>query len=266
MENSLQPRILHVFDNACNLINEHNEVLSVVTRQIGNGPFNLVIESEISFSEHLDADSAISILGDQLLLEELMIEARNAEVWNPRPDWEMLHARRNKIRDSLLALKIAPAATRLHIPGYQSLVSALCTAIVDVDISSAVGAAEELAGLGAGLTPSGDDVMLGAIYAAWIIHPLHLAKSLAEEIANAAGPRTTSLSAAWLRSAGGGETGILWHQVFDVLSADLASDPASMSEVQKAANRILNVGETSGADALSGFVRTFVSYSEKASV
>src|SRR5215211_161124 len=85
MENSLQPRILHVFDNACNLINEHKDVLSVVRRQIGNGPFNLVIESEISFSEHLDADSAISILGDQLLLEELMIEARNAEVWNPRP-------------------------------------------------------------------------------------------------------------------------------------------------------------------------------------
>ena len=32
--NSRHPRILHVFDRACNLINERREVLSIVTRKI----------------------------------------------------------------------------------------------------------------------------------------------------------------------------------------------------------------------------------------
>ena len=60
LANSRQPRILHVFDHACNLINVHREVLSIVTSQIGNGPFNLVIEGDILFSEHLNLQSPIS--------------------------------------------------------------------------------------------------------------------------------------------------------------------------------------------------------------
>jgi len=43
LANSRQLRILHIFDRACNLINERRKVLSIVTQQIGNGPFNLVI-------------------------------------------------------------------------------------------------------------------------------------------------------------------------------------------------------------------------------
>ena len=43
LANSRLPRILYVFDRACNLINEPREVLSIVTPQIGNGPFNLVM-------------------------------------------------------------------------------------------------------------------------------------------------------------------------------------------------------------------------------
>ncbi len=33
LANSLRPRILHVFERACNLINERREVLSIVTRK-----------------------------------------------------------------------------------------------------------------------------------------------------------------------------------------------------------------------------------------
>ena len=75
---SHQPRILHVFDQACNLINEHKEVLSVVTPQIGNGPFNLVLEDEILFSNHLTAKSQVFILDNQLLIGDLIINMEDA--------------------------------------------------------------------------------------------------------------------------------------------------------------------------------------------
>jgi hypothetical protein len=47
LANTRYPRILHVFDRACNLINERREVLSIVTPQIGNGPFNLTPASRL---------------------------------------------------------------------------------------------------------------------------------------------------------------------------------------------------------------------------
>jgi hypothetical protein len=95
--------------------------------------------------------------------------------------------------------------------------------------------------------------MIGAIYAAWIIHPPDVGGALAEGIAKIAAPLTTSLSAAWLQCAGRGEAGILWHEFFDSLNHANAS-------LQSPISRLLAVGETSGADALSGFMGTLESY------
>ena len=68
LANSRQARILHVFNRACNLINERREVLSIVTQRIRKGPFNFVIEDNILFSHHRHADSPILICENQLRL------------------------------------------------------------------------------------------------------------------------------------------------------------------------------------------------------
>ncbi len=208
--NSRHPRILHVFDRVCNLINEHRQALSIVTQQIGNGPFNIVIEDDILFLEHLRVESPISIYENQLVLEDLTINTSEANLWNPYPDWEALQTNRESI----------------------------------------------LAGLGQGLTPAGDDFLLGAIYAAWIIHPFQTARVLAEEITSIAAPLTTSLSAAWLRSAGRGEVGSLWHEFFQAL---IHTDRV---RTQKAMDKIFAVGATSGADAMAGFLGLFIYWGE----
>ena len=61
LEGSRQLHVLHVFERVCNLINEHADVLSIVTPQIGNGPFNLVLGEEICFPDYLDLESPISV-------------------------------------------------------------------------------------------------------------------------------------------------------------------------------------------------------------
>jgi len=263
LANSRHPRILHVFDRACNLINERREILSIVTQQIGNGPFNLVVEDDVLFSEHLNLQSLISVFPNQLNLGDLIINTGNAKLWSSRPDWETLHARRNEILNQLMSLPITnyqargldmgfatsaqPYSTTTSLPA-KRLISALSTA----HIPSLLTATQKLAGLGIGLTPAGDDFILGAVLATWIIHPLDIARGLAEEITNIASPLTTSLSAAWLKSAGRGEAGILWHQFFDAL---ISANPV---HVQEAMDKILAVGETSGADALAGFIGLFI--------
>ncbi len=252
LANSRDPRILHVFDQVCNLINERREVLSIVTPQIGNGPFNLVVNDNVLFSEYLNTESPISIRADQLHLGDLIIRTTSAKLWCPRPDWETLYAKRENILGQLATLPFSNHQS--SIPN--SLLSALSIALTNADLHSSLIATQKLAGLGNGLTPAGDDFILGAIYAAWIIHPPEIASVLAEAIANTAAPLTTSLSAAWLMSTVKGEAGILWHDFFDALIS------AQSITIKDSINKILAVGATSGADALAGFISVMMRWAE----
>lgn len=272
LENSRHPRILHVFDRTCNLINEYREVLSIVTPQIGNGPFNLMIPrlpksfqklpdgnvsqqtSEVFF-HYLNAESPVSIHEDQLMIGDWTINTNNAKLWSPCPDWKILHAKRIEIINQITSLPM----TRYQPSLPAHLLSTFSTSIATADLQSSITAAKQLAGLGAGLTPAGDDFILGAVYATWIIHPPEIARVLAEEITTVAMLLTTSLSAAWLRSAGRGEMGILWHQFFDALIS------TGKLAIHESMDKILAVGETSGADAMSGFMGTFMCWAELAS-
>jgi hypothetical protein len=249
LANSRHLRILHVFDHACNLINERREILSIVTPQIGNGPFNLVVEDHVLFPEYINIESPVSIVSNQIMLSDRAIHTTNAKLWNARPDWEKLHVHRDNILNQLMKFSITDGAFS----------TSLFSALVNADLSTSITAAKQLAGLGQGLTPAGDDFLLGAIYAAWIIHPPEICGMLANAIAATAAPLTTSLSAAWLRSAGKGEAGILWHQFFDVL---ISANPA---RIQEAMDKILAVGETSGADAMAGFIGLFMCWGEHCS-
>ena len=275
IENSRHPRLLHVFDRACNLINERREVLSIVTTEIGSGPFNLVVENDICFSKYLDRQSSITISDNQLTFGDLIIDTKNAKLWSPRPDWESLYAKRDEILDQITKLPtLAPDASAgvtnypmrgLDTPfarsaqvysttSLQSLISNLSSSLANADLSSSLTSTQKLAGLGIGLTPAGDDSLMGAIYAAWIIHPPQIAGMLAQDIATTAAPLTTSLSAAWLKSARKGEAGILWHNLFNALISnhDLA--------VQEALEKLLAIGYTSGSDALAGFFDVLINW------
>jgi hypothetical protein len=105
LANSRYPRILHIFDRACNLINERREVLSIVGPQIGNGPFNLVLENNVFFPEHLNFQSQVSRSVNQLTLGDLSIHTADAKLWVPRPDWESLHTKKNEFLNQIISLQ-----------------------------------------------------------------------------------------------------------------------------------------------------------------
>lgn len=251
LADSRRPRILHVFDHACNLIDERGELLSVVAPEIGNGPFNLVVGDDVCFSEYLNLESPISIAPDQFTLGDMIIDTLDARLWNPHPDWGKLYSRKDHVLDRM---------TKSPVPGDRAPISqpagSLLSSLALADLPSTLGAARRLAGLGIGLTPAGDDFMLGAILATWIVQPTEIARVLAEGIVNTAAPLTTSLSAAFLKSAGRGEAGEVWHEFFDALI-----DP--LSNLQSPLQRLLSVGETSGADAFSGFIGACTAFVER---
>jgi hypothetical protein len=230
-----------VFDEVCNLINENREIISIVNPEIGNGPFNLVLEEPISFTQHLNVESKVSIQANQILLGELPVSFAYAQMWNPIPRWEKLRKQKTEIINRLNLLQIEHENEAIL-----QFSDSLSSAIVNTNIPAIKNISSKLAGLGIGLTPAGDDYLMGAMYAARMIHPEQIAKQISEEIANVAVPLTTSLSGAWIKSASKGEAGEVWHEFFDALLAD--------ANIYLPMSKILSVGETSGSDAVMGFL------------
>lgn len=251
LANTQHPALLHFFDRACNLINEHRQVLSIVTSEIGKGPFNLLVDKDPQFTAHVDTVSPISIDATTVHIGSLTLRTQYAQIWNASPDWKMLHANLDIILRQVSRLSTIKSPVS-NLQFSNPLPSSLAIA----DLPSSIIAAKKLAGLGPGLTPSGDDYMMGAMHAVWILHPHEVAQRLTRELAEFTAPLTTSLSAAWLRAAGNGEAGIAWHALFEALVS------GQETAVQQRISNILSVGATSGADAFAGFIDTFIAYME----
>jgi hypothetical protein len=282
LSNSQNARILHLFDRACNVINEHGDVLSLVTQEIGDGPFNMLIENNGQpFSKYLNIQSKITIHPDLLVLGELAIDTRRATLTYSKPAWDQLHNLKEKVIQNLVELddwikplvpkdslmnslnlktrelknpfgKLDTSKAEQALAALSTLANELCTAIIHADPEGCKRATKRLAGSGGGLTPAGDDYIYGAMLAAWMIHPQALAGAICEEAARTAAPLTTSLSEAWLRAGSRGEAGAAWLEFFKALSRD------DKRAIQTAARNLISIGHTSGADALAGFAATCV--------
>ena len=114
------------------------------------------------------------------------------------------------------------------------------------DVARLRAGAGQLAGLGSGLTPAGDDFLLGTMLCAWLAHPIP--SQYCETVANIASPMTSVLSRAFLWSAAAGEFGASWHGFL------LALEGGSAERLEDATHEVLAYGHSSGADALAGFL------------
>ena len=237
LETSTAVSILHIFDRACNLVNERGEVLSLVAPSLGAGPFAVVVgENSDEFHEltrrfvNVHENSLpISISADAITLPTLRIELKTAVYWQPIPSWSAVSP---QLWQAIAAAYPAPPdAFRpppVHYPAFCPLPTALIT------------------GLGAGLTPAGDDYLMGALYALWAMGRADA--RLMEVMLQTAVSRTTTLSLAWLRAAARGEASAVWHELVE---ATLAGDGDG---VETAVFHILATGASSGAAAWAGFI------------
>jgi hypothetical protein len=124
-------------------------------------------------------------------------------------------------------------------------IDALRLALTAGEVDPAGKAAAALIGLGVGLTPSGDDFLVGLL-AGLDASDNGMGERLAAVIAQAAPGRTTTFGAALLDHACRGEFSQRLH---DVLIAVAAHDDAGL---RHAIDRAMAYGATSGADTLAG--------------
>lgn len=258
-------RVLCVFERACNLVTSDGDVIAVVSPSVGDGPLNVVVDrNDVSFKT-LEPDAPARLERGRLLFDGLEIDLVDALIWEPRPNWSGLRARRPVVAGHLLTLARlcqarAPADSLCSVLELESAAASACSAIGAVarralgglregwkgDLDSLREGATGLAGLGGGLTPSGDDFLVGLMLWAWVAHPRP--RWFCPAVAETAAELTTILSSAFLQAAARGECSAAWHALLGALTE--GSDAA----LTAAATQVLSHGATSGADILAGFL------------
>jgi hypothetical protein len=271
--------VLSVFTGACNLVSDQGEVLALVSQRVGNGPLNIVLEGDGFLVRGLEVGLPVKgdgrgiWVGETLNNEPYRVSLTGVEVWEPRLEgdgltvgWLGLKASLTVLHDHLIAQAPAESLACLPVTGAaggrsvesvyrraaRRAIEGLLAALQVGDRQGITTGAAALAGLGPGLTPAGDDFLVG-LMAGLRTWPQFLAgkglpvEEACQAIYGAAAGRTNLLSMALLRSAREGMFGEAWHGLLAALRQGEAD------EVKEAAERVLGFGETSGADALSGF-------------
>jgi hypothetical protein len=157
--------------------------------------------------------------------------------------------RAGRLRAGRLVVALPPAGPCAPRPsgGLRALApEAVRAALARVGGTGALDAPERLVGLGPGLTPSGDDVLTGALCVLWAAGPAAKAQRDAlADVARTAAGRTTRVGAHQLAAAADG-----WFAEALLAVVDAPTDAVAA----RCAAVLLGVGATSGADLLAGAV------------
>lgn len=255
-------RVLASFDRSCYLETSEGQLIAVLAESLGRGAFAITVAGTPSFAR-LRPDQPVSMTGQTLHLVDHRIDLAVAATWDPTVpslagsgDQGMrvlaAHLRANAPAEGLARVNLdtdVSPETPLLAQGTRALWR-LGSGVTQGLASSITTASAELAGLGPGLTPSGDDVLAGILLALHIWP--HAAGPLGVKVVTAlvlgsAAPRTGRISRAYLLAASLGQAAEAWHDLVRAL-------PADPHGVITAATRIMQTGETSGADMLTGFL------------
>lgn len=263
--------VLAVFDRSIHLA-AGDRIVCVGDSSIGAGPFNALIEPPgvADWTSAFTPAEPLSISSCVVCLPRCVIDFSAASPWRPRP-WPKPKsiadisaametvadlARNRAPLDGLARLILlgetashaspARALCRIATPRIAALASWLEEALTRDTCPEFPADALGLIGAGPGLTPSGDDVVCGALLAMHAVGKPDVARSAACALLPAARDATTQLSRVFLEAAAEGEASEALH---DFTAAIMSG---SHADIGSAVEALGDVGHTSGWDALAG--------------
>jgi hypothetical protein len=266
-------KILSSHRHAINYVDVSGNLLSIIQGHSRMGPFSIEVEEASGgFTVGEMGGGLTHVSQGHVLVGRWMLDLTSAEMWNARPNWAglatapwradflpIIHARllATAPHDSLARIVenrdgrcVGLGRVRLRdLPQAAATVAAsrVIRGLAVGDLHQAAEASTALAGTGIGLTPSGDDFLVGVMLGIHSAIPAAEANVLGSTIYSASAGRTTGISRAWLAAASRGQAIQAWHALVDSL---ISSD---RSMVDRACQSLIGLGHTSGADALAGF-------------
>lgn len=269
-----------VFSGAANLL-FGGQLLTLHAREMPCAPNGLVLPLRARQGPLADLQTGMAAIIERGMISMptpgLRLSTQNSQPWNPRPHLAPASCSPERLAHNadqlatLVAIRASPdslaglASMRIgaSIPLASSLPLLLQTAcpategllagIARQQIQSVRQAAGTLIGLGPGLTPSGDDLLIGLMAATVLLsEPLGLRaefyQRLSAELLTIARGRTNKLSITWMEYARRGEVAEHLGSLFHALILD------DWQALEHAAMQVLHTGATSGADILTGVI------------
>jgi hypothetical protein len=247
-------RVHSVFRTACNLARGET-LLTVATERAGNGPTNLLLQSCAVPDLRTLFDTGETLHGEaaSLRTRRTRIHLGAARVWRPVARRHLLPA-----PDIAPNLRVARARLAQGRSTHSSVIdreaapviAQLLSACGGRDATAAQALAGRLIGWGEGLTPAGDDFLVGLLAAFDRLAVGPVERQFFDALATAIGARvgaTTAIAAHFLKLAVRSQ----WVEALDgLLDALVCERQASLVDI--AITRVLETGATSGADTLSG--------------
>lgn len=277
-EQALRAGTIHsVFHQATNIALD-NTMLALLSSELPRMPNSVRLSPVVAkeLLRNLRPGTQVCVGSGRLLIPalDLSLHLPETPAWEPRPDITKYRWCRERVtqharllahyladqpqRDGLIPVlgplllgQLAPETplSRMALP----MLRLLARASWRQDIGCVEEAVHGLAGLGPGLTPSGDDVLGGFAAVMALLSPALSADAvprdyIAATIAAAARPRTTALSAVLLAHAARGE--VAEHLGKLLLALALPAEASAV--VLHTSDRVLAFGATSGGDTLLG--------------
>ena len=272
-----------IFRQACNVSLECDSLLTLLSSEKGNAPQGIRVRTPLNFTfrNQLCVGQAVACRGGILRItgSDLSIDLRPASPWhvdlkglrvalhqhNTAQAWATawLELGRHRRGDGISAM-LAPIQEPKQNPVTQYAIQALLgktvqavPALIEATrtfrIDDAITALRSLVGLGPGLTPSGDDFIVGYLAGLWSTAGGDLSRL-----------RFISSVGAWLSRSAAGTNAISRSFLTSAVSGNICEPLAtlaqrigqanSMDSVREAAGAALRVGNTSGADGVLGLL------------
>lgn len=245
-----------VFRRACNFALDRT-LLTLVAPPAGDGPATMVLGGDFAADlRRVFRPGERVYVGDgELRCSRTAVRFGNAHVWRPRPRRRPLTAARIEAN-----LRVGAAGLDARQPATGSIVDGVSAAQVGalgekaraLDLPGAHRVLHGLIGLGHGLTPAGDDIVVGFLAGFDRVADSATQRLFCDGLRREAARlshRTTAIGAHYLRLAAAGHFSAALERLRDAL---LCEDDGT--EVERALLQTLAIGATSGADAVSGLL------------
>jgi hypothetical protein len=250
-------RVHSVFAHACNVACD-GTLITLAARGAGNSPTTLLLGpgAPADLRHSFDVGEPIERRGGRMRTRRRELDLTGATLWHPAPP-------RPRLPDAQIDANLRQAGERLAYErrtrssvidrDAAGIVAALDVASRDLDGDRALRCVDRLLGWGEGLTPAGDDFLVGWLAGQDALVPHDAARRrFRDDVATvlaAATTRTTPIAAHFLRLAARGHYAEPLSCLRDALLAERR--PQSLTAALDAA---VAVGATSGVDMVSGLL------------
>lgn len=246
-------RVHSRFEHAVNMMNDSGEMITLLTQDLPNAPNTLLVNMDNFNALYFDQDDSLMVSSNDLKLgEELFVMNEETHLWNdqlPTLKYKDLSSIQERI-DRFLCNNSEPLFD-IENKIYEKLDECyrnIIHACLHQQYNELSGYIQQTIGLGLGLTPSGDDRLVGFLLGCFASSAVN--ESIIDAIQltiNNSQNRTNEISYAMLHSAGQGRFN---EWCINLIYAVNQSDDTVLDD---AIQKVFSIGSRSGGDMLKGF-------------